>query len=441
MSWLNCRIQQTDHDGGIAENRAVMGNRCETFDKEIGDLLRLEEQRQLSQLSLVASENYSSPRVREFEGSIFADKNAEGYPGSRCVSGCEHADKLERLAIERAKSVFGCEHANVQAMSATIANFAVMNGLFQPQDRLMAMRLQDGGHLSHGASFHASGQNFRWCFYGVSKSDEQLNYDEVRSIALENRPVAIICGGSSYPRLIDYEKMHEIAREIDALLWVDLAHTAGLVAGRAVPSPFPHADIVTTSTHKTLRGPRGGGLILCKSSLGKAIDRAIFPGLQGAPKMDLIAARAALFAEVQTPCFQRYAREVLKNAKALENGLLEAGATLVSGGTSSHLLLLSLMSSDMSGRQLEVALSGAQVIANRNPIPFDRRPPSEAGGLRIGSAALTTRGFDEAQFVQLGKLIGDVVTSTDKHRGIASLSAFVRDNTEGLPLFNEKWLT
>lgn len=417
-----------------------MDNRCGTLDREVGNLLHLEEQRQLRQLSLVASENYSSPRVREFEGSIFADKNAEGYPGNRCVSGCEYADELERLAIQRARTAFACEHANVQAMSATIANFAIMNGLFQPQDRLMAMRLQDGGHLSHGASFHASGQNFRWCFYGVSKRDEQLNYDEVRSIAIEHRPVAIICGGSSYPRLVDYEKMHEIAREIDALLWVDLAHTAGLVAGRAIPSPFPHADIVTTSTHKTLRGPRGGGLILCKKSLGKKIDRAIFPGLQGAPKMDLIAARAVLLADVQTACFQRYARDVLRNAKALETGLREAGATLVSGGTSSHLLLLNLLNWNMSGLQLEVALEEAQVIANKNPIPFDKRPPSEAGGLRIGSAALTTRGFDESQFIRLGRLIGDVITSTNKDHGIASLSTFVKENTVGLPLFNERWL-
>ncbi|MER8562683.1 serine hydroxymethyltransferase [Mesorhizobium sp. M0578] len=411
-----------------------------SMDIDVSNLVRLEEQRQLSQLSLVASENYCSPAIRGFEGSIFADKNAEGYPGKRCVSGCEYADQLETLAIERAKSAFGCEHANVQAMSATIANFAIMNELFRPPDGLMAMRLQDGGHLSHGAPFHASGQNFRWCFYGVSETDEQLDYDEVRSIALENRPAAIICGGSSYPRLIDYEKMHQIAREIGALLWVDLAHTAGLVAGRAIPSPFPHADIVTTSTHKTLRGPRGGGLILCKNSLAKQIDRAIFPGLQGAPKMDMIAARAALLAEVQTPCFREYARDVLRNAKALEHGLIYAGVTLVSGGTSSHLLLLNLLRCGMTGNEMEDLLLEARVIGNKNPIPFDTLPPSKAGGLRIGSAALTTRGFDEGQCFELGVLIGKVVTSSRRRERVADLRSFVNESTQGLPLFGQKWV-
>ncbi|MER8950951.1 serine hydroxymethyltransferase [Mesorhizobium sp. M0809] len=417
-----------------------MSDITKTMDIEVSNLVQLEEHRQLSQISLVASENYSSPAIKGFEGSIFADKNAEGYPGKRCVSGCEYADQLENLAIERAKTAFGCEHANVQAMSATIANFAIMNELFQPPDGLMAMRLQDGGHLSHGAPFHASGQNFRWCFYGVSKADEQLDYDEVRSVALENRPAAIICGGSSYPRLIDYDKMNQIAREVDALLWVDLSHTAGLVAGRATPSPFPHADIVTTSTHKTLRGPRGGGLILCKSSLAKQIDRAIFPGLQGAPKMDLIAARAALLSEVTTVRFQQYAREVLRNAKALERGLLYAGATLVSGGTSSHLLLLNLLRSRTTGNEIESSLLEAQVVANKNPIPFDTLPPSKAGGLRIGSAALTTRGFDEQQFFELGGMIGKVVTTACNHDRVADLRSFVKENTQGLPLFNQKWV-
>ncbi|MER9871368.1 serine hydroxymethyltransferase [Mesorhizobium sp. M0136] len=410
-------------------------------DLEVSNLVRMEEMRQLSQLSLVASENYSSPIVRGFEGSIFADKNAEGYPATRCASGCEYADQLEMLAIERAKIVFGCEHANVQALSATIANFAIMNELFRPSDRVMAMRLQDGGHLSHGAPFHASGKNFRWCFYGVSKSDEQLDYDEVRSIALANRPAAIICGGSSYPRLIDYEKMHQIARDVDALLWVDLAHTAGLVAGRAIPSPFPHADIVTTSTHKTLRGPRGGGLILCRGSMAKQVDRAIFPGLQGAPKMDLIAARAVLLGEVQKPRFQEYCADVLKHAKALERGLVYAGATLVSGGTSSHLLLINLLRCGTTGVEIERLLSEGHIITNKNAIPFDTLPPSKSGGLRIGSAALTTRGFREEQFFEVGVMIGKVITSGRNRDMVADLRSFVKKNTAGLPLFNPKWMT
>ncbi|RWE25719.1 serine hydroxymethyltransferase [Mesorhizobium sp.] len=414
-------------------------DQTKTPDAEVSNLVRLEELRQLSQISLVASENYSSPVIRGFEGGIFSDKNAEGYPGKRCVSGCEYADQLENLAIERAKTAFGCEHANVQAMSATIANFAIMNELFRPSDGLMAMRLQDGGHLSHGAPFHASGQKFRWCFYGVSRTDEQLDYDEVRSVALESRPAAIICGGSSYPRLVDYEQMHQIAREIDALLWVDLSHTAGLVAGRAVPSPFPHADIVTTSTHKTLRGPRGGALILCKNFLAERVDRAIFPGLQGAPKMDLIAARAALLSEVTTARFQEYARDVLSNAKALERGLLYAGVPLVSGGTSSHLLLLNLLKCHTTGNEIEGSLLKSHVVSNKNSVPFDTLPPSKAGGLRIGSAALTTRGFDQHRFFELGVMIGNVVMSACSHDRMADLRSFVKESTKGLPLFNGKW--
>ncbi|MGZ2433785.1 glycine hydroxymethyltransferase [Rhizobium pisi] len=416
-----------------------MYNNIEDLDPEVKNLVALEQHRQQSQLSLIASENYSSPAVRAFEGSIFADKNAEGYPGKRCVAGCEIADQLENLAIERAKAAFGCEHANVQIMSATIANLAILSGLFKPSDQLMAMRLQDGGHLSHGAPFHASGGSFRWSFYGVSKIDQQLDYDEVRSIARKDRPAAIICGGSSYPQLVDYEKMHVIAQEIGALLWVDLAHTAGLVAGHAVPSPFPYADIVTTSTHKTLRGPRGGGLILCNEPLAEKIDRAVFPGFQGAPKMDLIAARAALMAEVQQPRFREYARAVLTNAKALERGLQYAGAELVSGGTSSHLLLIDLLKYDTTGAEIEKVLLLSGLATNKNPIPFDKLPPSKAGGLRIGSAALTTRGFDVAQFFTLGTLIGKIVASGDKYKSRQTLTAFVRDNVEGLPLFNRKW--
>ncbi|WP_027681551.1 serine hydroxymethyltransferase [Rhizobium leguminosarum] len=416
-------------------------NNIENVDSEVTNLLALEQHRQQSQLSLIASENYSSPAIRAFEGSIFADKNAEGYPGKRCVAGCEIADRLENLAIERAKAAFGCEHANVQVMSATIANIAILNGLFKSSDQLMAMRLQDGGHLSHGAPFHVSGRSFRWSFYGVSKVDKQLDYDEVRSIALKVRPAAIVCGGSSYPRLVDYEKMHVISQETGALLWVDLAHTAGLVVGRAIPSPFPYADVVTTSTHKTLRGPRGGGLILCKESLAEKVDRAVFPGFQGAPKMDLIAARAALLAEVQQPRFRDYACSVLTNAKALERGLKDAGAELVSGGSSSHLLLIDLLKCDTTGAEIEKALLQSGVATNKNPIPFDTLPPSKAGGLRIGSAALTTRGFDEAQFFNLGILIGNIIASHDKNKGLQTLTAFVRASVEGLPLFNHKWVS
>ncbi|RWL81958.1 MAG: serine hydroxymethyltransferase [Mesorhizobium sp.] len=417
-----------------------MGEYDGAIDVEVARLVYMEERRQLSQLNLVASENYSSPAVRRYEGCIFADKNAEGYPGERYVSGCGYADQLEELAVERAKSAFGCEHANVQSMSATIANFAIMNELFKTGDKLMAMRLQDGGHLSHGAPFHASGRRFRWCFYGVSRANEQLDYDDVRSVALENRPAAIICGGSSYPRLLDYEKMHEIAREVGALLWVDLAHTAGLVVGRAVPSPFPYADIATTSTHKTLRGPRGGGLVLCKEILAKRIDRAIFPGLQSAPKMDMIASRAVLLAEVQTERFQEYAKAVLRNAKALERGLLDVGVHLVSGGTSCHLLLLNLSKSNTSGLDVEQALLEADVVSNKNAVPFDTLPPSKSGGLRIGSAALTTRGFGEEQCFELGVSVGLVVTSGCAANKITDLKSFVRENTKRLPLFNPRWM-
>lgn len=409
-------------------------------DPEIFDLLAQEEVRQRSQLSLVASENYSSPAVRALEGSVFAYKNAEGYPGRRYAAGCEQADMVENLAIERAKKVFGCEHANVQSMSATIANVGLMKELFRPGSTLMSMSLQDGGHFSHGASFHMSGREFEWAFYGVSRDDECLDYDALRSSALRTRPAAIICGGSSYPRLVDYDVMAQIAREVDALLWVDLSHTAGLVAGGAIPSPFPHADVVTTSTHKTLRGPRGGGLILSKADLARQVDRSVFPGLQGAPKMDMIASRAVLLKEVQSPQFRTYARHLLSNAAALGDGLSDAGTRLVSGGTSSHLVLVDVGRAGKSGLEAESALFKANVVSNRNAIPFDALSAATGGGLRLGTAAMTTRGLDRVQFENLGRLVGEVITSRNPDACVRRLKSFVEDHAGKLPLFHDMWL-
>lgn len=411
-------------------------------DTEVLSLLEEEEARQAAQITLVASENYSSPAVRSFEGSLFADKNAEGYPGKRYVSGCEVVDRLECLAIERAKALFGCDHANVQAMSATIANYAVMKELLAPQNTVLAMRLQDGGHFSHGATFHASGRDFRWQFYGVSKETEQIDYDAVRILACESRPAVILCGGSSYPRLVDYRAMGVIAREVGAILWVDLSHTAGLVAGGAAPSPFPDADIVTTSTHKTLRGPRGGGLVLGKAAFAKRIDRALFPGLQGAPKMDMIAARAALLREVRGPAFKCYAQAVIDNARALADGVREAGVRLVTGGTSSHLVLVDVAESGRTGREIEELLLTAGVVSNRNAIPFDRTPTAEGGGLRIGSAAMTTRGLDHSLFCELGRLIGAVIREPGRSQAsIGRMRSFVREIGPSLPLFHDRWLS
>ncbi len=412
----------------------------ERFDPELAELTSREEERQLSTINLIASENFASPWTLCMEGSIWANKNVEGYPGKRFVAGCELADQVENLAIERAKALFHAEHANVQPMSATVGNVAVMSALLKPGDTILSMELTHGGHLSHGAKFHASGKAYEVVHYGVSRETEQIDMAEVRKLAQERRPRMIVCGCSSYPRLIDFAAFADIAASVNAYLFVDLAHNVGLVAAGVIPSPVPFADVVSTSTHKTFRGPRGGGLILCKKEHAAKIDRAVFPGLQGAPKLDMIASRAVLFRECGTDLFKRYARRVLANATALANGCVASGLRLVSGGTDTHLVLVDVTGIIPNGKQAEDLLASVGIICNRNGIPFDPLPPNVSSGLRLGSPALTTRGMNQAELFRIGSLIGHVLKNRDQPSAVADVKAEMADLANRYPLFSPEWM-
>lgn len=409
------------------------------FDPQMADLVEGEERRQTNTLCLIASENYPSPVVSCLEGSIFASKNAEGYPGKRVAGGCEAADAVERLAVERCKELFGCEHANVQSMSATVANVAVLSALLKPGDTILGMELNHGGHLSHGARFHLSGKSYKSVFYGLNRETERIDMDEVERLAKEHRPNLIICGASSYPRLIDYKRFGQIAHEVGAYLLADIAHPVGLIAAGLVPSPVPYADVVTTSTHKTWRGPRGCGIIMCKRELASRIDQSVFPGLQGAPKIDMIASRAVQMKESMTEIFKDYQRQVLKNAAVLADELTRRGVRLVSGGTDTHLVLADVRSLISTGSRAEQVLGSVGLVANKNLIPFDPLPARQTSGIRLGSPALTTRGFVEDDFRLVAGLIVDTL---ERHQDAAALES-VRGEVSRLaarfPLFSDKW--
>jgi glycine hydroxymethyltransferase len=409
-------------------------------DPELAQLVASENVRQRASVTLVASENFSSPRCRALEGSVLADKNAEGYPGKRFAAGCEHVDAIENLAIARLKDLFGCEHANVQAMSATIANIAILQTVLKPGDVILSMRLADGGHLSHGAAFHISGRLYQAMHYGLSEQTERIDMDAVRRFAKEVRPKLIICGASSYPRNIDYAVFADIAKEVGALLWADIAHVSGLMAARVVPSAVPHADFITSSTHKTWRGPRGGSVLMCRQAWAQAIDRAIFPGIQGAPKMDMIAARAALFKETAEPEFATYAQAVLDNAQALAEGLRQQDVRLVTDGTDTHLILADVTGFGLSGQQAEQLLTDVGITTNKNMIPFDRQPPSRCSGIRIGSAAMTTRGLEASDFSLIGTLMGQLLKKPDDQIQRTRIKAVLAEMVHGLPLFSKRWL-
>ncbi|MEO5692979.1 MAG: serine hydroxymethyltransferase [Usitatibacter sp.] len=412
----------------------------EPFDPELAALTRQERERQISTINLIASENFASPYATCLEGSIWANKNGEGYPGKRFVAGCELADRLEAIAIERAKALFGCEHANVQSMSATIGNVAILNALLKSGDTILSMELTHGGHLSHGAKFHYSGKAFKAVHYGVERATERIDMDQVASLAREHQPAMIICGCSSYPRTIDYSAFKEVASSVGAILLVDLAHNVGLVAAGVIPSPFPHADVVSTSTHKTFRGPRGGGLILCRREFAAKIDREVFPGLQGAPKLDMIAARAVLFKECMTPEFRRYGAQVISNAKALADGCRAQGLRLVTGGTDTHLVLVDVTSAVASGKQAEADLESVGIITNRNGIPFDAKPPNVSSGIRIGSPFMTTRGMKEKDFLRVGTLIGEVLARREDGKVLEAAKQESVGMARRFPLFGEEWL-
>lgn len=381
-------------------------------DPEIAAAIGEELGRQRNKIELIASENFVSPAVMEAMGSVLTNKYAEGYPGHRYYGGCEYVDKVETLAIERAKKMFGAEHANVQAHSGANANTAVYFAFLQPGDTIMGMNLSQGGHLSHGSPVNISGKYYNVVPYGVTHETERIDYDEFARIAKEAQPKLIVAGASAYPRVIDFERMAEIAHSVGAIFMVDMAHIAGLVAAGLHPSPVPYADIVTTTTHKTLRGPRGG-LILCKEKYAKQIDKAIFPGVQGGPLMHVIAAKAVALGEALKPEFKEYAKQIIANCQALAEGLIAEGFRLVSGGTDNHLLLVDVRGQKMTGKTAEHLLDEVGVTCNKNTIPFDPESPFVTSGIRLGTAAVTTRGFKEADMKEVAAIIGLVLNNPE----------------------------
>lgn len=381
-------------------------------DPEIAAAIGEELGRQRNKIELIASENFVSPAVMEAMGSVLTNKYAEGYPGHRYYGGCEYVDKVETLAIERAKKLFGAEHANVQAHSGANANTAVYFAFLQPGDTIMGMNLSQGGHLSHGSPVNISGKYYNVVPYGVTHETERIDYDEFARIAREAQPKLIVAGASAYPRVIDFERMAEIAHSVGAIFMVDMAHIAGLVAAGLHPSPVPYADIVTTTTHKTLRGPRGG-LILCKEKYAKQIDKAIFPGVQGGPLMHVIAAKAVALGEALKPEFKEYAKQIIANCQALAEGLIAKGFRLVSGGTDNHLLLVDVRGQKMTGKTAEHLLDEVGVTCNKNTIPFDPESPFVTSGIRLGTAAVTTRGFKEADMKEVAAIIGLVLNNPE----------------------------
>ena len=392
----------------LAEER--MNRPLDSVDPQIADLLREEARRQATGLELIPSENLVSEAVLEAMGSIFTNKYAEGYPGRRYYGGCEFADKVEQLAIDRAKALFGAEHANVQAHSGTSANIAVYMSLLQPGDTVLGMNLTHGGHLTHGHPLNFSGRMYKFVAYGVRKEDERIDYDEIERLAHEHRPKMIVAGASAYPRIIDFERMAKAAKSVDAIFFVDMAHIAGLVAAGVHPSPLAHADVVSTTTHKTLRGPRGG-LVLSKAAFAKELDRLTFPGTQGGPLVHTIAAKAVCLKEAMEPSFKEYQKQVVANTKAMAAAVARRGFRIVSGGTDNHLFLIEVHSRGITGSDAEKALDRAGITVNKNAIPFDPLPPLKAGGIRLGSPSITTRGMREPEMEQIGGWIAEVLTN------------------------------
>jgi glycine hydroxymethyltransferase len=415
-------MQTTD-----ANNR--MNRPLDSVDPSIADLLRDEAKRQATGLELIPSENLVSEAVLEAMGSIFTNKYAEGYPGKRYYGGCEYADKVEQLAIDRAKQLFGAEHANVQAHSGTSANVSVYMATLKPGDTVLGMNLSHGGHLTHGHPLNFSGRMYKFVAYGVRQEDELIDYDEIEKLAHEHKPRMIVAGASAYSRVIDFERIGKVAKAVDALFFVDMAHIAGLVAAGVHPSPVPHADIVSTTTHKTLRGPRAG-MVLCRAAYAKEIDRLTFPGMQGGPLVHMIAAKAVCFKEAMEAGFREYQQQVVLNARALAAAIAKQGFRIVSGGTDNHLFLIELHSRGLTGTDAEKALDRAGITVNKNSIPFDPLPPMKAGGIRLGSPSITTRGMKEPEMQQIGAWIaevllhmGDVATEQKVRKQVADLAA------------------
>jgi len=409
-------------------------------DPDVAAILGHELQRQQEQIELIASENIVSRAVLEAQGSVLTNKYAEGYPGKRYYGGCEVVDEAEVLAQERAKRLFGCEFVNVQPHSGSQANQAVFMATMSPGDTFMGMNLDHGGHLTHGKSVNQSGKWFRPVAYGVRTQDHLIDYDEAAEVARAEKPRVIIAGGSAYSRAIDFKRFREISDEVGALLMCDIAHYAGLVAAGVYPNPFPHAHVVTTTTHKTLRGPRGGMIMTNDKKLAKKIDSAVFPGLQGGPLMHVIAAKAVAFGEALRPEFKVYAQQVIENARALADSLQSVGFKIVSNGTDSHLMLVDLTPKGVSGAAAEVSLERAGITTNKNSIPGDPLPPMQTSGLRVGSPAGTTRGFGPAEFRQVGKWIGEVLDGLARGEDNSAVEQKVRAEvvqlTQRFPIYN-----
>src|SRR6186713_378973 len=389
-------------------------------DPEVAGAVRNEVERQNSGLELIASENFVSRAVLEAAGSVMTNKYAEGYPGKRYYGGCEFVDVAESLAIARAKALFGADHANVQPHSGAQANMSVYFAAVKPGDTVLGMNLAHGGHLTHGHPLNFSGKLYTIVPYGVREDDEQIDYDELERLAHEHKPKMIVVGASAYPRIIDFERIAGVARAVGSLVMVDMAHIAGLVAVGLHPSPIPYADFVTSTTHKTLRGPRGG-LILCREPFAKDLDRALFPGVQGGPLMHVIAAKAVCFKEAMEPSFVAYQKQILANAQALARSLTSNGYRLVSGGTDNHLMLVDVFSRGVTGKAAEAALGKAGITVNKNAIPFDQNPPMVASGIRVGTPAVTTRGMREPEMDQIGDFIARVLASPDDERVLGAI--------------------
>jgi glycine hydroxymethyltransferase len=402
-------------------------------DPELWASITAENERQEQHIELIASENYASPAVMAAQGSQLTNKYAEGYPGKRYYGGCEYVDQVETLAIERLKRLFGAEHANVQPNSGSQANQAVLFALLQPGDTIMGMSLAEGGHLTHGMPLNLSGKWFRVVSYGLD-AREEIDYDAMRRLALKERPKLIIAGASAYSLRIDFERFGAVAREVGAILMVDMAHYAGLIAAGLYPNPVPHADVVTSTTHKTLRGPRGG-LILMKEHVAKAINSAVFPGIQGGPLMHVIAAKAVAFKEALDPAFKRYQEQVIKNADVLAKTLVQRGLRIVSGRTESHVMLVDLRPKGITGKDAEAVLGRAHITCNKNAIPNDPERPMVTSGVRLGSPAMTTRGFREAEVASTGNLIADVLEAPNDERVVASAREKVAQLTRDFPVY------
>jgi len=406
-------------------------------DPEIAEAIKLETERQAYKLELIASENFVSEAVLEAAGSVMTNKYAEGYPGKRYYGGCEFVDIAENLAISRAKELFGAEWVNVQPHSGTQANIAVYNAVLEPGDTFMGMNLSHGGHLTHGSPVNYSGRMFKVVSYGVRKDTETIDFEEVENLAQQHRPKLIVVGGSAYPRIIDFEAFRRIADKVETLIMVDIAHIAGLIAAKLHPSPIPHSEFVTTTTHKTLRGPRGG-MIMCKEKFGPLINKNIFPGSQGGPLMHVIAAKAVAFKEALTEEFNEYQKQIINNAKTLANRLTEKGLRLVSGGTDTHLMLVDLTDTGLTGKQAEEALDVSGITVNKNTIPFETRSPFVTSGIRIGTPAVTTRGMREKEM----ELIGDFIKEVLEHIDNKETQKKVRDKVKELclkfPLYSER---